>query len=214
MSVTDFENARWSASDQKVQFRHRAAADMIQGGSVLDLGCGDGLLFELLGSKIERGLGLDISPEAVHKAREKGFEALVHSFDEPLPLEDDSFDYAVLLDVLEHVYDPVPLLREAGRVAKEVIVGVPNFSSLPARLQVLLGQVPENNSPHKGHIYWFNHSVLRRVAKQAGVRIAELRMNTFSPASLFGDALVQAAPNLLALSFVARMPKEEERDIV
>ena len=209
MDVKQFEDKRWSGMDQPAEFRHRTAAGLIEGGSVLDLGCGDGLLFRLLGKKIEKGVGLDISPEAVRKAKEKGFDARLHSFDDPLPFEDNTFDYVVLLDVLEHVYDPVPLLREAARVSKNsVIVGVPNFSSLPARLQTLVGRVPENNRPNKGHIYWFNYHVLGRVARTAGVKPTDIRMNTFSPASVFGDALVRLFPNLLALSFVGEFTKQ------
>jgi methionine biosynthesis protein MetW len=208
MDVKEFENKRWAGMDQPTEFRHRAAVDMVQGGSVLDLGCGDGLLFELLGNTIERGVGLDISPEAVRKATEKGFDARLHSFDDPLPFEDSAFDYVVLLDVLEHVYDPVLLLKEAARVSKQfVIVGVPNFSSLPARLQVLRGHVPENNRPNKGHIYWFNRLVLADTVRAAGLEVEELRMNTFSPFSFFGGLAPGIAPNLFALSFVAACKK-------
>jgi ubiquinone/menaquinone biosynthesis C-methylase UbiE len=38
-----------------------------------------------------------------------------------LPFKDDEFDTAVLGDILEHVVDPVQVLREAGRVAKKVV---------------------------------------------------------------------------------------------
>lgn len=208
MDVQEFEDKRWSGADQKTEFRHRAAVDLIEGGSVLDLGCGDGLLFGLLGTKIEKGVGLDISPEAVRKAVGKGFDARVHSFDDPLPFEHSTFDHVVLLDVLEHVYDPTSLLREAARVAKKsVIISVPNFSSLPARLQTLLGRVPENNRPNKGHIYWFNHRVLGGVARAAGVEAVVTDMNTFFPVTLAGKVLVRLFPNLLALSFVAKFRK-------
>jgi methionine biosynthesis protein MetW len=209
MNVTQFENKRWEGMDQPPEFRHRTTVGLIEGGSVLDLGCGDGLLFGLLGKKIDSGVGLDISPEAVRKCIEKGFDARLHSFDDPLPFPDDTFDYVVLLDVLEHVYDPVPLLAEALRVSKGfVIVGVPNFSSLPARLQVLRGTVPENNSPQKGHIYWFNYPVIHMVVKKAGGAFSDMRMNTFGLARLFGNLPIRFFPNLFALSFVALLKKQ------
>ena len=114
----------------------------------------------------------------------------------------------LVLDVLEHVYDPLRLLQEAARVSKQfVIVGVPNFSSLPARLQVLRGTVPENNQPNKGHLYWFNHNVLSKVATKAGLQVVEMQMNTFKPISLFGNWLVRLFPNLFALSFVVKYTK-------
>lgn len=209
MNVKQFEDARWKTLDQPIEFRHHAAVELIkEGGSVLDLGCGDGLLLEMLGDRVSKAVGLDISPEALQKCHTKGIEAHLQSFDDPLPYPDNSFEYVVLLDVLEHVYDPALLLKEAARVSsKYVIVGVPNFSSLPARIQTMQGKVPENNRPHKGHLYWFNDRVLQRVAREAGVQIVEKKMNTFSLAAAFGNFWTSLFPNVFALSFVAKMQK-------
>src|ERR1043166_2084581 len=97
---------------------------------------------------IDSSVGLDISEQAVQKCKTAGLDARVFDFaGQPLPFQDRSFDSVVALDVLEHLYDPAQVLREAFRVSrKRVIVSVPNFNSLPARLQVLLGRVPENNT--------------------------------------------------------------------
>lgn len=208
MNATEFENNRWKSGNQKVVFRHRAALEFVEKGSVLDLGCGDGMLLTMLREMGIESEGLDISPEAVRKCITKGLKARVHPFDQVLPYADNTFDTVMLLDVLEHLYDPASLLREAARVSRAVvIVGVPNFSSLPARLQVFLGMVPENNHPHKGHIYWFNHKVLYQMAENAGLSVVGLRMNTFFPLSLFGECVPRVLPNLLALSFVVRLQK-------
>ncbi|MDB5237316.1 MAG: metW [Parcubacteria group bacterium] len=211
MNLTQFEDARWSTLDQPLEFRHRAALELIANGNVLDLGCGDCLLLEQLKRKAIDGTGLDLSGEAINKCHAKGISAQIHSFDQPLPYPDDSFDYVVLLDVLEHLYDPAVVLREAARVSsKYVIVGVPNFSSLPARIQTLLGNVPENNRPHKGHVYWFNDRVLQKVITAAGLTEVERKMNTFSVAKIFGDSVPRLAPNLFALSFVMKLEKDHE----
>jgi len=208
MSIKDFENKRWNKGDQKRVFRHDAALSLIDGGTVLDLGCGDGLLLGLLRDKGVSGEGLDISPVSVEMCLRKGIKATVHSFDDPLPYENASFDTVILLDVLEHVYDPVPLLKEAVRVSRDgVIVGVPNFSSFPARLQTLFGRVPENNQPHKGHIYWFNYNVLCNLAKKTGVTISMFKANTFRPFSKLLPAVIRMMPNLFALSFVVFLKK-------
>jgi len=209
MDITEFENKRWHVHDQKVEFRHKAAAELIELGAALDIGCGDGLLLELLKKKGIPAEGVDISAEAVNKCRAKNLVARVHAFNEPLPFKDEAFEYAVLLDVLEHVYDPATLLAEAARVAKKVIVGVPNFSSLPARVQVLVGKVPENNTPHKGHLYWFNRHALRHVAKEAGLHVVREKDNTFFPLSRMGSVWVRLWPSLFALSFVVVLEKND-----
>lgn len=219
MNGKDFENKRWIRDDQKIFFRHKAALDLIRGDSkgdtmsALDLGCGDGLLLSLLKEKGIIGKGLDISEEGVGKARAKGFDVSVFDFSSKLPFPDNSFDVVISLDVLEHLYDPENLLKEARRVSKgSVIISVPNFNSLPARIQVLFGIAPENNRPNKGHIYWFNYSVLEKIVRESHLVIKELRVNTimedhFLAGYLF-KSLAKIRPSLFALSFVVKLGKK------
>ena len=212
MSVHKFEDTRWAKDDQKICFRHEAALGMIERGNVLDLGSGDGLFLSLLKQKGIEGEGLDISKKGIAKTRAKGLTASLFDFNEPIPFADNTFDTVVMLDVLEHLYAPDKLLRESVRVsASHVIVGVPNFSSLPARLHVLFGAVPENNHPHKGHIYWFNHAILLSMLSASGLVVDVMRVNTFLERvpvlSHLMRFLARAWPNLFALSFVAKARK-------
>ncbi|MFA5942660.1 MAG: methionine biosynthesis protein MetW [Candidatus Paceibacterota bacterium] len=208
MNTKAFEENRWKTLHQKTEFRHRAAVSLIEGGTVLDVGCGDGLLLRMLRDRGIEGRGLDLSETAVELCRKDGFDVCVGDFTQrALPFADDSIDYVVALDVLEHLYAPEILVKEMARVARvAVVLGVPNFSSLPARLQVLVGGVPENNRPKKGHLYWFNHDVLRELCASAGAPLEVCKMNTFFPFSLFGTE-APFMPNLLALSFVVVLPK-------
>ncbi|HVT75325.1 MAG TPA: methionine biosynthesis protein MetW [Candidatus Paceibacterota bacterium] len=213
MDVKAFENRRWSGEDQAIQFRHRAAVRLVGKGSVLDLGSGDGLLLTLLRDKGVLGKGLDLSEEGVRKANAKGLDTRVYDFGlNKLPFGEGSYDSVVALDILEHLYDPGSVMKEAARVAKKaVVIGVPNFSSLPARIQVAFGRVPENNQPKKGHVYWFNKRVLMRLAADAGLSIVLLETNTiFERVPVLGSATRLAAalwPSLFALSFVAKFEK-------
>ncbi len=213
MDVKQFENRRWRGDNQAVQFRHRAALEMIDSGTVLDLGSGDGLLLALLRGKGVTGRGLDLSEEGVTKANVKGLNTQVFDFSKnPLPFPDNSFDNVVMLDILEHLYDPQFLLMEAARVSKKnIIVGVPNFNSLPARLQTFTGRVPENNQPKKGHIYWFNLSVLLTLFSHARLSLIKLESNTIFESipvvSTITKFLSHVLPNLFSLSFVALVQK-------
>lgn len=188
--------------------------NLIDEGPVLDLGCGDGLFLELL--KKEKGIagiGLDISETAVSKAKTKDLDARVFDFTElKLPFEDNSFKIVILLDVLEHLYEPQKLLAEAHRVAKKsLILSVPNFVSLKPRLQVLFGGVPENNKPKKGHIYWITYKILKKLLADYGFQIIEARYNTFWEnkflAGYLMKVLVKIRPQIFALSFVIRAEK-------
>ncbi len=213
MDVKQFENKRWQREDQALQFRHRAALSMIDSGTVLDLGSGDGLLLALLRQKGVIGRGLDLAEEGVRKANAKGLDTQVFDFgNERLPFPDNSFDTVVMLDILEHLYDPEFVLGEATRVSKKnLIVGVPNFSSLPARLQVLFGSVPENNSPKKGHVYWFNYGILVSMLSKHGLIVDQLKSNTFFEhvpvVGLITRFFATLFPNLFGLSFVIKVTK-------
>jgi SAM-dependent methyltransferase len=81
---------------------------------LLDVGCGTGWLAEHFADY----RGLDGSPEAVAAATAKGRDVALADLDAPLELPDASFDAVVCKDVLEHVADPVALVRECRRVLR------------------------------------------------------------------------------------------------
>lgn len=215
MSTERFENLRWSSRDSELGFNHKSALEMIGSGAVLDLGCGDGMFLDSLKLRKNSAEGLDISQEAVKKCKAKGHQAEFFDFsDGKLPYADNSFDYVVMLDVLEHLYDPDSLLAEAKRVSRQfVVLSVPNFSSLPARLQVILGRVPENNRRGKGHVFWFNWNVLVKMLRARKLKIIALRcrtfwQNRFIVGTLTG-LLMNAMPNLFALSLVVKVASND-----
>jgi len=84
------------------------------GAKLLDVGCGTGWLAEHFSDYT----GIDGSPEAVAAAQAKRRSIIQGDVDEPLPFEDATFDGVVLKDLLEHVADPVAVVREAHRVLK------------------------------------------------------------------------------------------------
>jgi SAM-dependent methyltransferase len=107
---------------------------------ILDAGCGSGRNMVALA---RRGAvtGVELAPQSleVARARELG-PVLAGSLDHPLPLEDDAFDLAVALDVLEHVADDGTALRELGRVLApggRLLVTVPQYTWLWGEHDVL-----------------------------------------------------------------------------
>jgi len=212
MSLVKFENTYWTNKDQSLVFRHQAALSLINEGPVLDLGCGDGLFLKILKQRGINAYGIDISDIAVEKCKSNGLAAEKHDFgSEVLRFKDGEFSCVALLDVLEHLYDPGLVLREASRVGASVVVSVPNFSSFPARLQVLLGQIPENNRHRTGHIYWFNYKALNSLIKDSGLQIEIMKCNFFWEDKIIIGWMIKRLgrlwPALFALSFVLRLKK-------
>lgn len=209
-----FQEHFWGSWDQTEMFRHRAAIDLVRQGPVLDIGAGDGFFLESLKKKrgIE-GKGVDLSAVAAEKAEKKGIEVFVVDLaNEQFPFADGAFNTVILLDVIEHFFQPELLLAKVSRLTTtDLIMSVPNFSSLPARLQTLLGRVPENNTPRKGHVYWFTWEKLNRLLEAAGFRIEEVRFNAnLSRLPFIGAVFLNMAkawPSLFALSFVVRARK-------
>lgn len=210
MSDDNFENRRWSSFEQKLVFRHRAAYNFIDKGRVLDVGCGDGLFLKMLKEKNLECQGVDFSDIAVKKCLENNIQASVANLaDGHLEFGDKEFEYAVALDVLEHLYFPENLFKELGRVSKYVIISVPNFNSLVARIQVLFGKVPENNKPNKGHVFWFNYGIINQIVKRNNYSIERIEYNTFwEDKFIIGKImkiLKKMFPAIFALSFVLKI---------
>jgi SAM-dependent methyltransferase len=161
-------------------------------------------------SAAARGIfGCDIARSSLAILREKGFATVRCDAERSLPFATASFATATLVDVLEHTFYPAELLSEAARIADEVIIVVPNFNSVVARYHVLVGRVPENNTPRKQHVYWFNREALRSVIASVGLEVVEERFHTFKYRSRFLAApfrtLGRLRPTLFSLAFAARL---------
>jgi SAM-dependent methyltransferase len=106
-----------------------------EGGSVLEVGCGPGLMLAAFRRRGWRVLGIERNEKVTESARKSlGLEIVA------VPVEalskDARFDLIIMFQVLEHIADPVALLREcAKRLAPggRLIINVPNFSSWQAR---------------------------------------------------------------------------------
>ena len=89
----------------------------------LDIGCGNGALATLVQGVEFTGCDVLVRPDALIP---------VTQYDgHTLPFPDDSFDFALLVDVLHHVDDPQALLREARRVARRFVIVKDHYCENP-----------------------------------------------------------------------------------
>src|SRR5262245_53984147 len=104
-------------------------------GRLLDFGCGGGGYLRRMADRGWRVTGLDVAPRVVRAIREElDCEAFVGTLPHP-ELAAGSFDVVTMWQSLEHVHQPLAILREALRVlvpGGTAIVAVPNFDSLSA----------------------------------------------------------------------------------
>jgi len=135
------------------ELRARLISEWIEtGSSILDVGCGEGFMMEFLSrSKNCKVFGIDVSSKAIEKLRSRGFQGIVRDVDEEgLGLsKDESYDYILLIEVLEHLKYPHKVLVEACSCAKKgVIVTLPNSGYIYWRLQLLRGYFPRQSFTH------------------------------------------------------------------
>lgn len=135
----------------------KVIADLLPNNSkVLDVGCGDGSLMDLLAKdkNIEvRGLELDQSN--VQKCIVKGLPVIQGDAETELyQFPPQSFDYVILSQTLQAFYKPDKVLKELLRIGKSVIVSIPNFGYWKVRTSLLFfGKMPITKTlPNT----WFN----------------------------------------------------------
>ena len=111
------------------------------GSKVLDLGCGNGDLLQLLAERRQvKAQGVELNNDAIHACVEKGLSVFHSDIDSGLPYyPEQSFDYVILNQSLQEAKKVETVIAEALRVGKNAIIGFPNFAHLEARVRMFFG---------------------------------------------------------------------------
>ena len=112
---------------------------------VLDVGCGDGSLMNLLiNEKNIEARGLELVEENVKKCIYKGLSVIEGDAETELHLfPGQSFDFVILSQTLQAFYNPERVLKDLLRIGKSVIISIPNFGYWKVRTSLLFfGKMP------------------------------------------------------------------------
>jgi methionine biosynthesis protein MetW len=126
----------------EIRTDHKVIIDLVaRGSTILDLGCGNGELLDLLTrEKKVTGSGIEIDDQAVYKCVEKGLSVFHGDIDSGIvDYNDKSFDYVILNQTLQQVTHLEAAFNNSLRVGKKVIVGLPNFAHIDSRVQIFFG---------------------------------------------------------------------------
>ena len=173
---------------QTMRYDLRIVAAWIQPGArVLGLGCGEGDLLHYLKSKKEVACtGIEIDEARVARCIERGLTVLQGDINEEVrDYPDDAFDYVILSQTLQQIYEPAELIKAMLRIGKRAVVSFPNFSHWKIRGELLLkGIAPVSRQlPYQWHdtpnIRVITIKDFRRYASEVGFKIfKEVAINT------------------------------------
>jgi methionine biosynthesis protein MetW len=179
-----------------------------EGSRVLDLGCGDGALLDLL--QRERGCsgyGVEIADGNVLQCIRHGVDVIQLNLDEGLAMFDDaSFDVVLQIDTLQHLRNAEVMLRETARVGRTGIVAFPNFAHWPNRISILRGRMPVTRRlPYQ----WYDTPNIRvGTFKDFEVLARKNQLRVLDAFGLQGGAEVRWLPNARAATAVFKFERE------
>lgn len=166
--------------------------EALPGMKILDLPAGNGLLADAL-----RSMGHTVVCGDINRERP---DYRYVDMSAPLPFADGEFDAAVCLEGVEHLVDPVQLIRELSRVVRsggKIVVSTPNVMNFYARLQCLFTGTPYQFNPaslpelapgaaaDRGHVFPLSYFQLRYLFGQHGVMVKQVLGDRYKRKLLF-----------------------------
>lgn len=146
----------------RIRVDQKLIADMVAEGSrVLDVGCGDGVLLDLLvGERRVDGRGIELSQEGVNTCVSRGLAVVQGDAETDLHnYPDDAFDFVILSQTLPAIYDVKGVLQEMLRIGRCAVVSFPNFGYWRVRTDLMFrGRSPvSDNLPYS----WYESPNIR-----------------------------------------------------
>jgi 2-polyprenyl-3-methyl-5-hydroxy-6-metoxy-1,4-benzoquinol methylase len=184
---------------------------------ILDVGCDHGNLLVSLGKNRKvRCYGVEVSPAAASMARRRGINVFCGPL-ESAPRNFRGFHLSTLIDVIEHVVNPVKTLEELYDRTKPggyLYLETPNLNSLVYKLGILLCNTPMANSSKmrrlfpREHIQYFCPLALKKCLKKIGWKIVRYKNRR-----LTGEQLA-VSPTLSLLLQAVQLFDDKESSIL
>lgn len=167
----DDSNTSWSLAFELIN----------DNSSVLEIGCGNGNFAEALKKyKNCTVTGIEPNKEDANLARKKVDKILSGTVEANLrKLNRKKFDHIVLLDVIEHLVDPVSVLNSLSKLLKDhgtIVFSMPNMAHVSVRLMLMGGELVYGKTGilDNTHLHFYTKKEINRVFGAAGLAIDKL----------------------------------------
>jgi len=176
---------------------------------ILDVGCGDGKIGGELVNMGHHVDGVDVSEKGINSAREKGINAQLSQIEE---FETDKkYDLIIMTDILEHLFEPLEILKKTKNWLKDdgkIVMNFPNHLDLRNRFRMFFGHSVVHWD-HKElapwdyqHIRFLTLKEIRKMAELAGFFIAKEQFNFMGG----GIIPVKLTPSFVRYILVKKWP--------
>ncbi len=180
------DNVYWSDVDPDAPNNSHAYALQLIGSNkrVLELGPAAGHFTRALVAAGCRVVGVEIDPAAANGLEPLAERVVVGDLSDPAviasALDEDGFDVVVAGDVLEHLPDPLSVLRAcraALRPGGYVVMSLPNIAHADVKLQLLAGNFAYRDTGllDRTHLHFFTLGSIEEMLRDAGLLMIDLR---------------------------------------
>jgi len=161
---------------------HVALTLLEKGDKLLDVGCGDGTVGYFSKNNYKFIYGIDVSETALKIAEQRSIiTKKININDETFPFEDNYFDAVICLDVIEHVFEPVDLIKEISRVLKKegiLVISTPNIRYWHHLFDIVCkGKFPKTSNDtgyyDGGHLHYFTYKDIQNILETEGFKIVK-----------------------------------------
>lgn len=158
---------------------------------LLDVGCGTAWLADEFSDYV----GVDTAADVVESAAAKGIDVRLASEDGSLPFADSSFDGVILKDVLEHLPDPVAMVREVRRVLRP---GGRAFASSPDAQRWVWNDYT--------HLRPYTRTAMRRLWADQGMAVEKVSYECVAPGTGIISGYTRRKRRPLPFVLAAQLP--------
>jgi len=136
--------------------------------SVLEIGCASDLFLKEI--QVDNKMGLNVLDACCNQMQRQGISSIKASADS-IPLLDKSVDAVICYETLEHVHDPINVLRELERISKGfILLSIPWVVKTNIRAKYH-GNKPDGRPISEYHVFEFSEEDFRKILSYTNLKV-------------------------------------------